>query len=67
MSQLSDRELGVQQAELLPAREALNIFNFGGENEADVDALNVGAGVNLDSPEAEAEAAAGQTIVVIQG
>ncbi|MGH3327167.1 MAG: hypothetical protein ACRDPT_05090 [Streptomycetales bacterium] len=58
---LSAQDLEVQPAELLPAREALQSFNF-----AEVEALNVGAAVNFDSEEAEAEAAAKQTIAVIQ-
>ncbi|MGH3344977.1 MAG: hypothetical protein ACRDPK_19340 [Carbonactinosporaceae bacterium] len=59
--ELSTEDLEVQRTELLPAREALQSINF-----AEVEALNVGAAVNFESEEAEAEAAAKQTIAVVQ-
>lgn len=60
-SELSPRDLELQGAELLPAREALKTTNW-----ADIDATNIAAAVNIASNGASADAAASQLVAVSQ-
>ena len=62
---LSITELELEQAELLPAREALG--GYGGYNVANVWASNTALALNAGSYYAVAAASANQYIAVIQG
>lgn len=62
MMELSISELGDQRAELLPARETLNNFNF-----ADVWATNTSTALNIVTEDSVAFSEALQDIFVVQG
>ena len=66
-------ELEAESGDLLPGREALSRLRFSFTktvtkhiNVANVDATNLSAAVNIDSPEATAASEAVQSISVVQ-
>ena len=61
-TELTFEELDLQQAELLPAREALAHFNY-----ANVYATNTAVALNAASYFAKAKAVAVQKVFVLQG